>query len=98
MKVKIENQFRAPYGVPNGLQLTDDGLWIVDQMTDRVALMSMKDEDKDDYYGNRRLLRDIPSESLQHQWHGRRRWIAVVGGKWPGATLAAAARDRCTPG
>lgn len=63
MKVKIENQFRAPYGVPNGLQLTDDGLWIVDQMTDRVALMSMKDDDKDDYYGNRRLLRDIPSES-----------------------------------
>ena len=42
MKVKIENQFRAPYGVPNGLQLTDDGLWIVDQMTDRVALMSMR--------------------------------------------------------
>ena len=62
MNVKIENQFRAPYGVPNGLQLTDEGLWLVDQVTDRVALMSM-DEDADDYYGNRRLLRDIPSES-----------------------------------
>ena len=62
MNAKIENQFRAPYGVPNGLQRTDEGLWIVDQVTDRVALMSM-DEDADDNYGTRRLLREISSES-----------------------------------
>jgi hypothetical protein len=63
MDVMVENQFRSPYGVPNGLQLTDEGIWVVDQITDRVALMSMADEDKDDYYGHRRLLKDIPSES-----------------------------------
>ena len=63
MDVTIENQFRSPYGVPNGLQLTDEGVWVVDQITDRVALMSMEDEDKDDYYGHRRMLKDIPSES-----------------------------------
>ena len=62
MNAKIEKQFRAPYGAPNGLQLTAEGLWIVDQATDRVALMSM-DEAADDDYGTRRLLRDIPSES-----------------------------------
>ena len=27
--------FRSPYAVPNGVQMTDDGLWIVDQITDR---------------------------------------------------------------
>ena len=63
MDVHIENLFRSSYGVPNGLQLTDEGLWMVDQVTDRVALMSMKDEDMDDVYGIRRLLKDIPSES-----------------------------------
>ena len=63
MKVKIEKLFRAPYGNPNGLQLTEEGLWIVDQVTDRAALVSMKDEDFDDDYGTRRMLRDIPSES-----------------------------------
>mgnify|MGYP001185766264 CR=1 FL=1 len=63
MDVQIKNSFRSSYGVPNGLQLTDEGLWIVDQVTDRVALMSMKDEDMDDVYGVRRLLKDIPSES-----------------------------------
>ena len=36
---KIEKLFRAPYGVPNGLQVTDEGLWIADQITDRVALV-----------------------------------------------------------
>ena len=57
MDVHIENLFRSSYGVPNGLQLTDEGLWMVDQVTDRVALMSMKDEDMDDVYGIRRLLK-----------------------------------------
>ena len=27
--------------MPNGLQMTDDGLWVVDQITDRVALLEM---------------------------------------------------------
>ena len=63
MDVTITNMFRSSYGVPNGIQLTDEGLWIVDQVTDRVSLMSMKDEDMDETYGVRRLLKEIPSES-----------------------------------
>ena len=30
MITKIEKAFRSPYSVPNGLQVTDEGLWIVD--------------------------------------------------------------------
>ncbi|MEZ4705767.1 MAG: hypothetical protein R3A44_01095 [Caldilineaceae bacterium] len=60
MSRKIENLFRAPYSVPNGLQLTDDGLWIVDQITDRVALVEL--ENPLDYYGVPKFIRDIPSD------------------------------------
>ena len=60
MITKIEKVFRSPYSVPNGLQVTDDGLWIVDQITDRVALVEITaDED----YTVPKLIRDIPSES-----------------------------------
>lgn len=57
---KIEKCFRAPYGVPNGLQVTDDGLWIVDQITDRVALTDINAHV--DGYGVTRLIRDIPTD------------------------------------
>ena len=60
MSRKIENLFRAPYSVPNGLQTTDDGLWIVDQITDRVALVEL--ENPLDYYGVPKFIRDIPSD------------------------------------
>lgn len=60
MITKIEKLFRSPYSVPNGLQVTEDGLWIVDQITDRVALVEITaDED----YTVPKLIRDIPSES-----------------------------------
>ena len=39
MSRKIEKLFRSPYSVPNCLQSTEEGLWIVDQITDRVALV-----------------------------------------------------------
>jgi streptogramin lyase len=61
MARKIENVGRSPYGVPNGLQVTDEGLWVVDQITDRVALLDLADYS--DYYGVHKLIRDIPSES-----------------------------------
>lgn len=61
MTVKIETIFRAPYALPNGLQLTDDGLWIADQITDRVALVAMRDNV--DEYGVTPLLKEIPTES-----------------------------------
>ena len=41
MITKIEKVFRSPYAVPNGLQVTNDGLWIVDQITDRIALVEI---------------------------------------------------------
>ena len=61
MNVKITNFFRAQYGVPNGIQLTDDGLWIADQVTDRCALMDISEVD--DTYGVTKLIKEIPSES-----------------------------------
>ncbi len=60
MLAKIEKVFRSPYSVPNGLQLTDAGLWVVDQMSDRVALVEVT---SDADYAVPRLIRDIPSES-----------------------------------
>jgi hypothetical protein len=60
MARSIEKLFRAPYGVPNGLELTDEGLWIADQITDRVALVEMAEPSE---YGVTRLVRDVPSQS-----------------------------------
>ena len=60
MARKIVKLFRAPYGVPNGLQVTAEGLWIVDQITDRVALIEIADPSE---YGVTRLVREISSES-----------------------------------
>lgn len=56
----IEKVFRSPYSVPNGLQVTDEGLWLVDQITDRVALVEIA---ADPDYTVPKLIRDIPSES-----------------------------------
>ena len=60
MSRKIEPFFRAPYAVPNCLQVTDEGVWIVDQITDRVALVELTAPGD---YGVTKLIRDIPSES-----------------------------------
>ena len=60
MARKIEKLFRAPYAMPNGLQLTDAGLWIVDQITDRVALMEVSEPHD---YGVTRMLGEIQTES-----------------------------------
>src|SRR5262245_34463157 len=61
MTKKIEKFFRAPYAVPNGMQMTEAGLWIADQITDRAALVDVKKHS--DYYGTLHLIRDLPSES-----------------------------------
>jgi sugar lactone lactonase YvrE len=60
MSPTFERLFRAPYGVPNGVQTTADGLWIADQISDRVALVQMTTPSE---YGVTPLLREIPSES-----------------------------------
>ena len=72
--------FRAPYAVPNGLQVTDDGLWIVDQITDRVMLVELGGEL--DYYGVPRMIRDIGSRSSNTSgmaWGEGSLWLAANG-------------------
>jgi DNA-binding beta-propeller fold protein YncE len=39
----VERAFRAPHPLPNGLQATQEGLWILDQGTNRVALVRFRD-------------------------------------------------------
>lgn len=72
--------FRAPYAVPNGLQVTDEGLWIVDQITDRVMLVEMAG--KLDYYGVPRMIREIPSDCSNTSgmaWGEGCLWLAANG-------------------
>ena len=80
MTHKIEKLFRAPYAVPNGLQVTAEGLWIVDQITDRVALVEIGDRIQS--YGVSKFIRDIPSESSNTSglgWDGEALWLAANG-------------------
>ena len=51
---------RAPYAVPNGLQVTEQGIWIVDQLTDRMSLVAAEDPHE---YGGSRILHEISTES-----------------------------------
>ncbi len=51
---------RAPYAVPNGLQVTNHGLWIVDQLTDRMILVEATDPHE---YGVSRIVHEIATES-----------------------------------
>ena len=79
MATTIEKVFRSPYSVPNGLQVTDDGLWIVDQITDRVALVEIA---ADADYTVPKLIRDIPSESSNTSgmaYGGGALWLAANG-------------------
>jgi hypothetical protein len=75
----IARRFRAPYAVPNGVQMTPAGLWVVDQITDRVALI---DPDNANEYGVTRLRREITTESSNTSgltWGGGLLWLAANG-------------------
>ena len=79
MPTKIEKVFRSPYAVPNGLQVTTDGLWIVDQITDRVALVEIT---CDPEYQVPKHIHDIPSESSNTSgmaFGGGALWLAANG-------------------
>ncbi len=81
MSRTIQNLFRAPYGVPNGIQITDQGLWIVDQITDRVMLVDQNAPI--DYYNVPRYIHDIPTECSNTSglgWDGSALWLAANGG------------------
>ena len=60
MERKIERLFRAPYSVPNALQVVEEGLWLVDQITDRMSLIEIAEPSE---YGVTKLIRDIATES-----------------------------------
>jgi sugar lactone lactonase YvrE len=60
MSTVIKRVFRAPYSVPNGIHATADGLWVVDQITDRVASIAWGEPNE---YGVTQFLRDISTES-----------------------------------
>ena len=79
MNPKIEKLFRSPYSVPNGLQVTDEGVWIVDQITDRVALVELTESSD---YGVTKLIRDVPTESSNTSglaYGGDTLWLAAIG-------------------
>jgi streptogramin lyase len=79
MPTKIEKIFRSPYSVPNGLQVTDEGLWIVDQITDRVVLVEIV---CDPEYHVPKHIRDIPSDSSNTSgmaFGGGSLWLAANG-------------------
>ena len=79
MSPTIEKVFRSPYAAPNGLQVTDEGLWIVDQLTDRVALV---ETGKPHDYGATRILRHLPTESSTTSgitYGGGALWLAANG-------------------
>jgi streptogramin lyase len=40
---RVERVFRTPGAAPNGLQSTSEGLWVLDQATNRVALVDYTD-------------------------------------------------------
>ncbi|MEM7538649.1 MAG: hypothetical protein AAF639_41160 [Chloroflexota bacterium] len=67
MAKQIKKLFRSPYSVPNGLQATSEGLWVADQITDRLALVELTEPpEKVGHYGGygvTKLIWDIPSES-----------------------------------
>jgi sugar lactone lactonase YvrE len=59
MKCQPDKLFRAPCSVPNALEVTDDGLWIADQITDRLALIEI---DEPSEYGVTMWRREIDSQ------------------------------------
>lgn len=61
MERKIERLFRAPYALPNDLQVTDQGLWIVDQASDRVARVQAEAPDPE--YRTCVITHEIATES-----------------------------------
>jgi streptogramin lyase len=83
----IQTLFRAPYAMPNDLQITEQGLWIVDQITDRVALVR-RDLPPDAEYRVPCLIREIATESSNTSgltFGGDSLWLAANGsgsGRW----------------
>lgn len=66
----VDRAFRTPGPNPNGLQATKDGLWILDQGTNRVALVRYEDGS---------VIREFPTETDRGSgitFDGSALWIA----------------------
>lgn len=61
MSVKIEKVYRSIYGLPNGIQMTDEGLLVACQVSDRVSLTKTGEEP--DRFGSTYLIREVQTES-----------------------------------
>lgn len=57
---RFSRLFRAPWSVPNALQRVPEGLWIADQISDRLALVEIAAPGD---YGVTVRLREIPTDS-----------------------------------
>lgn len=71
--------FRAPFSVPNGLHATEDGLWVVDQITDRVAFV---ERGAPNDYGVTQYLAEFSTESSNTSgltWGDGSLWLAANG-------------------
>lgn len=86
MSYKIETLFRAPYALPNGVQVTDEGLWVADQISDRVALVELGPKvgagTVVENHGVTKQIREIQSESSNTSglgWDGSALWLAANG-------------------
>ncbi len=69
-QAKVEIAFRAPCGTPNGLQATEEGLWILNQGGDNALYLT-------DWSG--RLKEKLNTESVSGSgvgWDGTHLWIA----------------------
>jgi streptogramin lyase len=67
---RVERAFRTPGAAPNGLQATSEGLWILDQATNRVALVE---------YDDGAVIRQFDTETDRGSgitFDGRAIWIA----------------------
>ncbi len=72
-KARIEKVFQAPCRMPNGLQATPEGLWLVDQIDDDVYLV-----DETGKVLNRLMTESGNSSGLTYG--GGALWVAVNGG------------------
>src|SRR5438034_61598 len=103
----IEKLFRAPYAVPNGLQVVErpreagtpegQAVWIADQITDRVALVALDEADGE--YGVPRLIHEIGTESSNTSgltYGAGSLWLAANGpaGRWRAPRSADAKEGR----
>ena len=70
-RVHVETAFRSACEKPNGLEATDEGLWILNQGGDNALyLVDYKDG---------RLIEKLPTESVAGSgvgWDGKNLWIA----------------------